>query len=107
MVDWMIEVCSSFKCSERTWFLAVAIFDRYLSIMKGKRVFKNSDVHSIGITSMYLASKYEDIYPINSVIAHEKISHKAISQGDILRQEREFLMTLDFQLDIVTPYDVH
>jgi hypothetical protein len=107
MVDWMIEVCSSFKCSERTWFLSVAILDRYLSLMKGKKTFKNSDVHCLGITAMYLASKYEDIYPINSIIAHEKISHKAISQNEILRLEREFLMTLDFELDIVTPYDVH
>jgi hypothetical protein len=79
MIDWMIEVCTSFRCSDRTWFLAVQIFDRYLHLMKGKKLFKNSDVHSIGITSMYLASKFEDVYPINSLIAHEKISHKAIS----------------------------
>lgn len=78
MVDWMIEVCTSFKCYERTWFLAVAIFDKYLNFCKGKRILKNSEVHSIGITSMYLASKYEDIIPINSYTAHEKISHKAI-----------------------------
>ena len=30
MVDWMIEVCTSFSCSDRTWFLAVTLFDRYL-----------------------------------------------------------------------------
>lgn len=30
MVDWMVEVTTSFKCSIRTYFLAVAIFDGYL-----------------------------------------------------------------------------
>jgi hypothetical protein len=30
MVDWMIEVCTSFKCADRTWFLAVTIFDKFL-----------------------------------------------------------------------------
>jgi len=30
MVDWMIEVTSSFKCDPRTYFLAVTIFDKYL-----------------------------------------------------------------------------
>jgi hypothetical protein len=30
MVDWMIEVCMSFKFSPRTYFLAVTILDRYL-----------------------------------------------------------------------------
>ena len=30
MLDWMIEVTFSFKCSPRTYFLAVTIFDKYL-----------------------------------------------------------------------------
>ena len=30
MLDWMIEVTFSFKCSARTYFLAVTIFDKYL-----------------------------------------------------------------------------
>lgn len=79
MVDWMVEVCTSFRCSERTWFLAVSIFDRYLAALKGRKVLKNADVHTVGIVSMYLASKYEDVIPINSFIAYEKISHRGIS----------------------------
>lgn len=79
MVDWMIEVCTSFSCSDRTWFLAVTIFDQYLLKMQGKKVIKNADVHGLGIAAMYIASKYEDIYPFNSHIAYERISHKAIA----------------------------
>ena len=30
MTDWMIEVCSSFKCQPRTYFLAVTMLDKYL-----------------------------------------------------------------------------
>ena len=30
MVDWMVEVTTSFKCTQRTYFLAVALFDEYL-----------------------------------------------------------------------------
>jgi hypothetical protein len=62
----MIEVCTSFRCNERTWFLAVAIFDKYIQTQKGKRILKNTDVHALGITSMYLASKFEDVYPFTS-----------------------------------------
>jgi cyclin A len=79
MVDWMVEVTTSFKCSERTWFLAVGIFDKYLQLNRGIKIFKNSDVHPLGIVSMYLASKYEDIIPINSFIASDKIAHKGVS----------------------------
>jgi hypothetical protein len=78
MIDWMVEVCTSFRCAERTWFLAVALFDRYLQAVKGQKVLKNSDVHTIGIVSIYLASKYEDVTPINSFIAYEKISHRGV-----------------------------
>ena len=31
MVDWMIEVTSTFKLDERTFFLSVAIMDNYLA----------------------------------------------------------------------------
>ena len=75
----MIEVCTSFQCYERTWFLSVAIFDRYLYLVKGRKILKNSDIHGIGVAAMYLASKYEDVYPFNSHIAYEKISHKAVA----------------------------
>lgn len=30
MMDWMVEVCSSFKCSDRSYFLSTQIFDKYL-----------------------------------------------------------------------------
>jgi len=78
MVDWMIEVCVSFKLEERTWFLAVALFDKYLSLTKGVRVLENSHVHSIGLTALYLASKYQDVIPINSFTTFEKIGHGAV-----------------------------
>lgn len=107
MVDWMIEVCTSFKCYERTWFLAVAIFDKYLTLCKGRKVLRNSDVHHIGISSMYLASKYEDVIPLNSFTAYEKISHKSFPQSEILKSESEFLRLFDFQLDLITAFDFH
>jgi hypothetical protein len=79
MVDWMVEVTTSFKCTIRTYFLAVAIFDSYLRAQQGVKVLENSDVHKIGIGAMYLASKYEDIYPLHSKVVSEKISHGAFS----------------------------
>ena len=79
MVDWMVEVTTSFKCTARTYFLAVAIFDTYLRKNQGIKQLDNSIVHAIGVASMYLASKYEDIYPLHSKVVSEKISHSAFS----------------------------
>ena len=89
MTDWMVEVCSSFKCTERTYFVAVQIFDKYLTKIyqnKGKAL-QNKDVHRIGVTSMFLASKYEDVLPLSSKIVSEKIAHRAIPAKEILKKE--------------------
>ena len=80
MVDWMVEVTTSFKCTQRTYFLAVALFDEYLRAQQGRKIMENSDVHAVGVAAMYLASKYEDIYPLHSRVVSEKISHNAFSQ---------------------------
>jgi len=71
------------------------------------KTLQNKDVHCIGVTSMYLASKYEDIFPLHSKIVSEKIAHKAISAKDILKKESDFLRMFDFEVDFVTHYDFH
>ena len=80
MSDWMIEVCTSFKCAPRTYFLAVTIMDKYLiTSLQNGIVRENSEIHLMGVVSMYLASKYEDVYPLHSKIISEKIAHGAIT----------------------------
>jgi len=97
MMDWMVEVCTSFKCSNRTYFLATQVFDKYIMrVRQLGKTLQNKDVHVIGVTSMYLASKYEDIFPLHSKIVSDKIAHKAIPAKDILRKEQEFLRAFDF-----------
>ena len=108
MMDWMVEVCTSFKCTTRTYFLATQVFDKYLLKLQSQQKFlNNKDVHCIGVTAMYMASKYEDIFPLHSKIVSEKIAHKAISAKEILKKESEYLRMFDFEIDFVTHYDFH
>lgn len=73
MVDWMIEVFTNFKCDDLTFFIAVSLMDRYF--MGCAKEQKIGDLHIIGVTSMFLASKYEDIYPLKMKTVFEKIGH--------------------------------
>lgn len=59
MVDWMIEVLTNFKCDDQTFFLASSLLDRFLK--NSPRVLEIGELHLIGVTSMFVASKYEDI----------------------------------------------
>jgi cyclin B len=67
-----------------------------LNAFKKDVTLENKNVHAIGITSMYLASKYEDIYPLHSKIVSDKIAHKAFSSSEILKKETDFLNLFDY-----------
>lgn len=45
---------------------------------------------------MYLASKYEDIYPLHSKIVANKIAHGALAQKEVLQAEDDYLRLFGF-----------
>jgi len=59
MIDWMIEVLTNFKCEDQTFFLAANLLDRFLKNVKQPQEI--ADLHLMGVTAMFIASKYEDI----------------------------------------------
>ena len=96
MVDWMFEVIYAFKMSEQTFFLSVQYMDRFISQVK--RTLKLDELHLIGITCMFIASKYEDITPLFLKTMVKKVSHGKIKGDTILKLEREIVSTLNFKL---------
>jgi len=59
----MIEVLDVFKAEGETTFLAVQLMDLFLNMHTDERIKK--DLHLIACTTIYIASKMEDVYPIN------------------------------------------
>ena len=55
-----------------------------------------SELHITGVTAMFLASKYEDIYPLKMKTVFEKIGHKRIQVEDIKKQELKILQGCDY-----------
>jgi hypothetical protein len=103
MVDWMIEVLSNFKCDELTFFIAVSIMDRYFKLTKETK--KVEDLHIIGVTSMFLASKFEDIIPLKMKAVYEKIVHRKIEQGAIRQLELDIMQTIQYKIHAPTVLD--
>ena len=76
MVDWMVEVLTAFKCSDQTFFLAVNIMDRYFdSLSKQGIALELHELHTTGVVCMFMASKYEDVYPLLMKTVFNKIGH--------------------------------
>ena len=99
MTDWMIEVLSNYHCDELTYFESVNIMDRYFKICSiNNKILNPNDLHLIGVTCMFIASKYYDIYPLKLKMVFEKIAHQKLSCQEIKDKEDEIMNCLNFTI---------
>ena len=103
MIDWMIEVLDAYSQSNETFFLAVRILD--LFIFKSES-FSSNDIHLLGIVSMFLASKFEDVNPICLQQIITKIGYNNFKKEEILNYEKKICQTLDFNFYYVCCFDI-
>ena len=103
MVDWMIEVLTNFRCDDQTFFLAINLLDRYFKNCAGSK--EVSDLHITGVTTMFIASKFEDIYPLKMKTVFEKIAHKKLEIQKIKSLELEIMKSIDYKIHAPTVLD--
>jgi hypothetical protein len=103
MIDWMIEVLYAYCSDPPTFYLAVHIFDQF--IYKSKATLSNNDVHLMGIVSLYIASKMEDVVPLRMSHVKTKIGHNKFSESQIKNREKSMLETINFDIITSSTYD--
>ncbi|GMN47131.1 hypothetical protein TIFTF001_016305 [Ficus carica] len=99
LVDWLIEVHNKFELMPETLYLTINIVDRFLSM----KVVPRRELQLLGISSMLLASKYEEIWApeVNDFVC---ISDNAYIKEQILAMEKAILGKLGWYLTVPTPY---
>ncbi|CAO2837422.1 unnamed protein product [Amaranthus hypochondriacus] len=99
LIDWVVEVHKRFKLMHETLYLTIDLVDRYLST----KVVSRKELQLIGISSMLLACKYEEIWApeLNDFMA---ISKNEYTKEQILAMEKEILDKLEWNLTVATPY---
>ncbi|TQD82024.1 hypothetical protein C1H46_032423 [Malus baccata] len=99
LIDWLIDVHRKFELMPETLYLTVNILDRYLS----KKIVSRRALQLVGISSMVIASKYEEIWApqVNDFVC---LSDYAYSANQILRTEKAILGKLEWYLTVPTPY---
>lgn len=103
MIDWMIEVLTNFRCDDQTFFLAVSLQDRFFkNCAELKEV---NDLHVVGVTSMFIASKFEDIYPLKMKTVYEKIAHKKLDIQKIKDLELDIMKSIQYKIHAPTVLD--
>ncbi len=96
MVDWMIEVLANYRCEDHAFFIALNLMDRYLKAVENEKTLQPADLHLLGVTTMFMASKYQDIYPLRLKVVYEKIAHKKLSLEEIKSKEEEVSRALNY-----------
>jgi len=59
----------------------------------------------MGVTAMFIASKYEDIYPLKMKMVFEKIAHKKIPVEKIKSLELDYLRSIHYKIPAPTILD--
>lgn len=79
------------------------MLDRYLKLKQQTQEI--ADLHIMGVTAMFIASKYEDIYPLKMKMVFEKIAHKKIPVERIKTLELDYLKTIHYKIPAPTCLD--
>ncbi len=60
LFDWMMEVSEEFMLKRETFYIAINLVDRFLSLSKVE--IPKMDLQLIGVTSIFIAAKVEEVY---------------------------------------------
>jgi len=99
LVDWVVEVGEGFDVETETVHLAVNYIDRFLSYMSVQR----AKLQLVGTSSMFIASKYEEIYP-KELDKFVYITDDTYNKRQVLKMEKLILGVLKFSVSPPTAY---
>jgi len=100
LVDWIVEVAEEYKLKTETVYLAVSYTDRFLS----KMCVVRSKLQLVGTACLFIASKYEEIYP-PGVGEFAFITSDSYTKKQVLRMEQLVLKVLEFDVSMPTSHE--
>merc|ERR1719402_2137807 len=94
LVDWLVQVHKRFKLQAETLYLTVAIMDKYLHVSTSS---SKNEMQLIGVTSMMLACKYEEIYS-PEIDDFVYMCDNAYTAEELQKMELKIFEELDYNL---------
>ncbi|XP_036604147.1 G1/S-specific cyclin-E1 [Trichosurus vulpecula] len=98
LLDWMMEVSEVYKLHRETYYLAQDFFDRYMAT---QRNITKTLLQLIGITSLFIAAKLEEIYP-PKLYQFAYVTDGACTEEEILTMELIIMKALKWRLSPMT-----
>ncbi|KAF8772099.1 hypothetical protein HU200_006092 [Digitaria exilis] len=97
LIDWLVEVSEEYKLVPDTLYLTVNLIDRFLS----RNYIERHRLQLLGITSMLVASKYEEICAPR-VEEFCFITDNTYTKAEVLKMECQMMNDLGFHLSVPT-----
>ena len=101
LIDWLIDVHLKYKLVPQTMYIAVNLIDRYLE----KNDTNRAKLQLVGVTAMFIACKYEEIYPPD-LKDFVYITDGAYVKADVLNMEYKMLKYLEFNITFPTQWSI-
>lgn len=103
LIDWIVEVNNRLHNRRETLYLCVNIIDRYVatSIKNKTDVITRSNYQLVGVTSYFIASKYEEIYytELHNLLP---FADNIFREEDVRQMEIKIINALNYELTVPT-----
>ncbi|XP_030598495.1 G2/mitotic-specific cyclin-B1 [Archocentrus centrarchus] len=93
LIDWLVQVNLKFRLLQETMYMTVGIIDRFLQ----DHPVPKKQLQLVGVTAMFLASKYEEMYP-PEISDFAYVTDRAYTTAQIRDMEMTILRVLKFKL---------
>ncbi|CAJ1070833.1 G2/mitotic-specific cyclin-B1 [Xyrichtys novacula] len=93
LIDWLVQVNLKFRLLQETMYMTVGIIDRFLQ----EHPVPKKQLQLVGVTAMFLASKYEEMYP-PEISDFAYVTDRAYTTAQIRDMEMTILRVLKFKL---------
>ncbi|KAM3130161.1 hypothetical protein pb186bvf_017764 [Paramecium bursaria] len=100
LLDWIVDVHNKLKLDNQTLFLTIGIIDRVLELQQ----ISKSQFQLYGVTALFIASKYEEVYCVPHVRDLVYVCDNAYTKEQILNTEGIIIQILNFDISHTTSY---
>lgn len=99
LIDWLVGIHGRFRLLQETLYITVNLVDRYLS----KRMVTKKQLQLVGLTAIFIAAKYEEIYPpgLKEFLC---AADQSFTKMHLLRMEVDMLKVTEFQITVPTAW---
>jgi hypothetical protein len=102
LIDWLVQVHFVLRLRTKTLYLTISIMDRYLT----KQSINRSKLQLLGVTSLLIASKQEEIIP-PTLAQMANHTDSAFTIAEIREMEKIVLNVLNFEIMKPTPFEFY